>query len=295
MKALENKSVIIFGCGYLGTRFAQLALRAEMSVTILTKNLETAERLFNDGADVLAAYLQDDSWHKLADAKYDYALNCVSASGGGLKGYRDSYVEGFQSINRWLENAEIGTLVYTSSTGVYEQSDGEQVDESATTGGNERADILIEAEHLLQSMQGHTRHFILRLCGIYGPGKHYLLDSLRSDENEIQGNREQLLNIIHVDDICAAIVKCMLAPEEIGSRVFNLSDNSPGSKTDVVQWLAAQLEKEMPSFTANKPEGRLIPARNRHIVSQKIRDELGWEPLYSDYRKGYSAILKDEA
>jgi len=294
LQALQHKSVIIFGCGYLGTRFVQLALKSGMAVTALTRNPHTADLLFNAGVDVIAANLQNDSWHELTESTYDFALNCVSSGSSGLDGYRESYVGGLESIGRWLENAQVGTLVYTSSTGVYPQSDGAQVDETATIGGNDRADILAEAEAMLQSMSGHTRHFILRLAGIYGPNRHYLLDLLLSDKKEIQGKSSHVLNITHVDDICTAISKCMLAPNEIENQIYNLSDGNPAAKSDVVNWIASQIGKEAPSFTEHRPNNRLIQARNRIIISQKIRDDLGWEPLYPDYQKGYSSIIQKQ-
>ena len=88
----------------------------------------------------------------------------------------------------------MGTLVYTSSTSVYSQGGGVQVDETVpATGASERAQLLLDAEARLKSNAGAcARWFVLRLAGIYGPGRHHLLEQVRA--GEVSGTAEHHLN-----------------------------------------------------------------------------------------------------
>jgi nucleoside-diphosphate-sugar epimerase len=176
---LAGKRLVVFGCGYVGTAVALEAQARGLAVTALTRNTASAVVLREQGMETVVADLADESWHEQVPATPDFALNCVSGGGGGLDDYQRSYVRGMESIVRWAEAAgSVGTLVYTSSTSVYPQGGGGRIDESAPTEeAGERGQVLLAAERALSRAQGvANRWFILRLAGIYGPGRHYLLD-----------------------------------------------------------------------------------------------------------------------
>jgi len=238
------------------------------------------------------ADLAGQAWHERIIGAPDFALNCVSSGGGGLAGYRRSYVEGMASIVAWTRaRGPIGTLVYTSSTSVYPQGDGARVDEhSPTDGAAERGRVLLEAEAVLRAGVGAwERWFVLRLAGIFGPGRHALLEQVRA--GEVPGRGAHRLNLAHRDDIAAAIWAAFGAPPAVRDEVFNVADDGPASKETVVAWLADRLQLSPPRFAETDDARRRPATPDRIIVNQKLRGALGWQPRFPTFREGYENIL----
>lgn len=298
MNEFAERRLVIFGCGYVGAAVAEHALSLGMSVTALTRNEIAANALRARGVKTICALLADDDWHRSIQRGADFVLNTVSAFDPTAAGYRSSYVDGARSIIAWAENAPnpIGTLVYTSSTGVYPQGGGAMVDEDADVNVNSpSAEILLEAEQIFLRARVATirRAMVLRLAGIYGPGRHSLLDQLRAGAKTINGRGEHRLNLVHRDDVVRAIFAAFAAPAEVRSGVFNISDGQPGTKSEFVSWLSERLERNAPAFDATVPSirrgGAGVP--DRIIDSQRARSVLGWTPRFSDFRAGYHDIL----
>lgn len=288
--------LVIFGCGYVGSAVARQAVARGFRVTALTRNPATAEALRAQGVEVLVTDLSNSAWHARIAGGARYVLNTVSAGGGGIEGYRHSYVEGTRSIVAWAQTrGAAGTIVYTSSTSVYPQGGGAVVDERASHDGvGERGELLLEAERLLLPDMGvppvsAARCFILRLAGIYGPDRHQLLDQVRT--GIVAGRGEHRLNLIHRDDICAAIWSAFDAPPEAGSDVFNVADDRPAPKAEVADWLAQRLNLPAPKFTGQPAGTRRSVTPDRVISNAKIKRVLGWRPRFPDYRAGYENIL----
>lgn len=296
MISLRGKRLVIFGCGYVGSALAQATVAAGATVEALTRNPEKAAALRTAGlAKVVVADLSTDAWHAQIDGGADFAVNCVSS--GGPDAYRQSYVGGMQSVLAWAARgaAPVGTLVYTSSTSVYPQGGGTVVDETAPAGGaTPNGAIIRESETLLQSAPADAvrRRFILRLAGIYGPGRHHLLDQLRAGAGQLGGSGTHRLNLAHRDDIVAAILCCLGAPATVDSDLFNVADSAPALRAEVVGWLAARLGRPVPSFDGSATTRRGgAPMPDRIISNARIQQVLGWRPRYPDYRTGYEKLL----
>lgn len=293
--SLSGKRLVIFGCGYVGSALAQAALAAGARVEALTRNPEKAAALRVAGLNpVVVSDLASTEWHKQIAGAPDFVVNTVSS--GGPDQYWQSYVVGMQSILSWAAaSGPVGTMVYTSSTSVYPQGDGAEVDETMETpGATPNGRIISESEVLLQNAPPAAirRRFILRLAGIYGPGRHHLLDQLREGVATLNGSGAHHLNLVHRDDIVAAILACLNAPAALASEVFNVADTAPARRSDVVQWLAEQLKTPAPPFdggTTSRRGGAPMP--DRIISSAKIQRTLGWKPKYPDYRAGFGEIL----
>jgi nucleoside-diphosphate-sugar epimerase len=297
MVSLHGKRLVIFGCGYVGSAVARAAVAAGAHVEALTRNPEKAVTLRSLGlAKVIVAELSSSDWHGQIAGGPDFVVNCVS-SGGGPDGYRQSYVNGMASILAWAAQggAPIGTMLYTSSTAVYPQGGGVVVDETAAAeGATPNGKVIRESELLLEKVSAVAcrRWFILRLAGIYGPGRHHLLNQLREGVTELGGSGAHRLNLIHRDDIVAAALACLAAPEAIGSQIFNVADRAPAQREEVVRWLAGQLKRPMPTFDGlpgTRRGGEPMP--DRVIASGKIQGVLGWRPQYENYQAGFGAIL----
>jgi nucleoside-diphosphate-sugar epimerase len=294
MTSAARPRLVILGCGYVGTAVALEGLARGMRVTALTRNTTNAHALRAQGIETVVGDIAGDAWHHEIPGG-ERVVNCVSSGGGGLEGYRHSYVGGMRSLVAWARGAPegVGTVVYTSSTSVYPQGGGVTVDESAPTdGAGERGRILLEAERVLQAAgPAVARWFVLRLAGIYGPGRHHLLEQVRA--GEVAGAGDHRLNLVHRDDIGRAIWACFDAPAAVGGEIFNVADEAAAPKREVASWLAQRAGVAPPRFTGGLSGSRQAVTPDRVIVSARIRERLGWRPVYRDYRAGYESMLSD--
>ncbi len=291
---LANKRLVVFGCGYLGMEVARQARSAGMRVEALTRNPERAAELTALGVETVVADLAGDAWHGRIAPGADLAVDCVGSGGGSPENYRHSYVGGLRSVLAWARRAPVGTLVYTGSTSVYPQGGGQYVTEDAPTGGDGTRAILLEAEAMLaEAAAACGRWFILRLAGIYGPGRHHLLDQLRQGAAELPGEGSHRLNLAHRDDIGAAIFAAGAAPAGRRNRIYNVADDAPATKAEVIAWLAERLGRAPPRFGggAASRRGEFSAPPDRIISNARLKEELGWRPRYPTFRDGFAAIL----
>ena len=293
------ESVMIFGCGYVGAALAKKLLEASVRVGALTRNPEKASKLKQLGlSEVVVENLENTAWHRKLSGTYTAIVNCVSSAGGGLEGYRKSYVEGQQSILKWTEGHAVKRYVYTSSTSVYPQDGGVEIDETMpAASASPTGKLLRESEQILAAASDRFDvWYVLRLAGIYGPGRHYLLDWLRSGETVIPGSGDYYLNLIHRDDIVSAICRLLLKADPQDSGIYNLADDSPATKMEVVNWLAEKLGVSQPQFDPSQTSHRL-QRRGGHMPSRRILNHrfcqtFDWMPKYPDFRAGYEQLLK---
>jgi nucleoside-diphosphate-sugar epimerase len=291
---LTGKSLAVFGAGYVGFALAHRARSLGLVVHALTRNTDTATLLRESEIPTVVADLSSHDWHERMPPA-DFVVNCVSSSGGGAAGYEHSYVRGTESIVDWLKtHQKTDTLVYTSSTSVYPQSGGVVDEFSPVEPAEGTARILLEAENRVRSafaLHACRRAFVLRLAGIYGPGRHHLLDQLRDGVAPLPGKGDHQLNLIHRDDIVSAILAALQAPTANEMDTLNVCDDGPAPKCEVVAWLAQRIGVPYPSFSGETvPRRRSNPA-NRVISNAKIKKVLGWSPQYPDFRAGYAALL----
>jgi nucleoside-diphosphate-sugar epimerase len=289
--AAQSRHLVIFGCGYVGTAVAAAAARRGWTVTALTRNPATAATLSQRGVTrALVADLAADDWHGQVSGPVDYVLNSVGSGGGAVENYRRAYVEGMNSIAKWLKTSSAGRpdFAYTSSTSVYPKSVCGTVDEATPTSADTpHVAQLLEAERIVEQRIGShcARWFVLRLAGIYGPGRHRLLDVARSGEWLATGaDFNRPINLTHLDDIVGAVIACFdsgTAP----SGLYNVADGQPASRQEILQWLCQRLGKPGPE--TSPPEA----SKRRRIDTAKLARETAWRARHPDFRSGYEAIL----
>ncbi len=296
----ELQPALILGCGYVGSAVARRWLDRGIPVWGVSRNEETLGGIRHENFTPVVAEVDSRGWHEKVPAECGWVLNCVSSAGGGMEGYLKSYVGGNRSLLDWLETADANRIVYTSSTAVYPFTDGRDVFEE-DAGGDlaKNGEVVLDSENVLrEGRRSGDRTTILRLSGIYGPGRHYLLDSLRRGNGVIPGRGDYFLNLIHREDIASA-VDAVLASGETAGKTYNLSDGSPALKEEVLRWLAEQLDMPPPAFDPNAVGRRMRinsagDPPNRRVRVDRLMEATGWKPIYPDYRAGFRAIMDEQ-
>ncbi len=296
-----KRPLILLGCGYIGTALAREALREGRGVHALVRSEAKAQALREIGlTGVVAGDVAEDGWHDAFPLREADAVYCVSSGGGDDTAYRRAYAEGMASALRWARGRHIGTFVYTSSTGVYPQTGGVTVDETSAVGGDTRSDILALTERLLLERAGEAgsgigRAFALRLGGLYGPWRHYMLDTLLRGETRFAGGGDFRVNYLHRDDAVSALLAALGPPDAARNGVYNVTDGHPETKSAIARWLAARLGLPEPAFDAGTLTARAArrgaASPDRIVSNRAFRTEFGWTPAYPDFRSGYEAIL----
>lgn len=279
---------LIVGCGYLGRRVAARWLAQGHRVFGTTRGGERAEDLRGLGiVPVVCDVLNVGGLRDLPPA--ETVLYCVGFDRAAGRSMREVYVEGLRNFFDSGAAAGARRLIHVSSTGVYGQCGGEEVDETSLTEPLEESGrVVLEAEK--QVIGPDTRNLILRFAGIYGPGRVIRRQAVAKGEPLI-GDAEKWLNLIHVEDGATAV----LAAEERGKpgAIYNVSDGCPVRRRDFYTCLAALLGVPEPRFVPLAPGEPSPPHErgNRRIVNRRMREELGVRPCYSDYREGLPASL----
>ncbi|TVP69850.1 MAG: SDR family oxidoreductase [Rhodobacteraceae bacterium] len=188
---------------------------------------------------------------------------------------------------------------YLSTVGVYGDRQGGWVDEdSARDGASARARARIEAEDAWQALcdAAGLRLHIIRLAGIYGPGRGPF-EKLRDGRAQMVIKPGQVFSRIHREDIAQALWLAMQS--DLGSRAFNLCDDAPAPPQDVLRHAAGLLgitpPPEVPFDQAElSPMARSFYGDSKRVRNDRIKRELGLKLRHPDYQSGLAAILRDE-
>ena len=291
---LLTNSLIIFGCGYVGMELARSCLAMGWQVTAFTRNPHKAADAEKLGARAVLAGLQSADWWGELSSQYDHAVNCVGAAAPSIEGYQASYLEGMHSIEGWLKetNQSLQNLIFTSSSSVYPQTDGSLVDEESTNVGvSARGQILLDAEQVcLQVPQAYARRrTVVRFSGLYGPGRHLLVDKIRRGE-PMTGSPDRVLNLTHRDDAASAVLAILQSPSSFEGGIFNASDGQHASRGEIVDWVASRVGVPKPAFIdVDEDKGS-----HRRVDSSKIGQVFGWVPRFADFQSGYEDFLASE-
>jgi len=185
---------------------------------------------------------------------------------------------------------------YLSTTGVYGDHGGAWVDEDTPlTPSTARGRARVAAEVAWQNASP-TRLHILRLAGIYGPCRGPFA-KLRAGTAQRIIKPGQVFSRIHRDDIGAALLAAIQSDK--GSAVYNLCDDNPAPPQDVIAYAAELLGMAPPPEIAFEtadlsPMARSFYSESKRVRNDRIKADLGWQPLYPDYRSGLRAVLRAE-
>jgi nucleoside-diphosphate-sugar epimerase len=206
-----------------------------------------------------------------------------------------------RTCNSALAHApHLKTIVYLSTVGVYGDRAGAWVDETIEPEPDSaRGSGRLSAEHGWQDF-GKRRRIpvaVLRLAGIYGPGRNALTQVARGDARRIV-KPGQVFNRIHVEDIAQAIDAALARK---ASGVFNVADDEPTPPGEPLAFAAQLLGVAPPPEVAFETvEGTMSPLAKsfwqecRRVNNEKLKRELGVILRYPTYREGLTALFEQE-
>ena len=276
---------LVAGCGYVGAALAG-GLAAEGHEAF---GLRRRPEGLPEGVQTIAADLCDAATLAAAiPPDLDAVVYAVASDTRDPAAYRRAYVEGLVNLLARLPTPG-PRVIFTSSTSVYGQDDGSWVDEaSPTLPPRETGRILLEAE---AALSGSGRDFsILRLGGIYGPGRTRLLETVRDGTARLPAEAGVYTNRIHRDDAARALDHLVKLPSV--DPVYLGVDDDPAELSEVLRWMAGRLGVPEPRRSAAETAavtGRGLRTRKR-CRNRQLRAS-GFELRHPTFREGYDAIL----
>jgi nucleoside-diphosphate-sugar epimerase len=271
--------VLIAGCGDLGERLGRLLVDEGVEVFGLRRD----PRGLAPGIRRIAADLGEAKSLEQLPRGPRTIVHAASADAFTDEAYRRAHVDGLRNLLAAVDPPK--RLVLVSSSSVYGQLDGSWVNESSPTSDAAFSQrCLLEGERLAAEAGG----IVLRLSGIYGPGRTKMLDRVRAGEATYAPDREQWTNRIHAD--CAArAVRLLLAVEEPEPLYLGV-DDEPAPRRTVLEWLAERLGAPAPR-AAESPVRKSDRPRTSKRCSNRLLRAAGWRPQYPSWREGYEVLI----
>lgn len=256
--------LLIFGLGYTASRLAT-RLRAEGWQVVGIRRAADPEALAFD--DPVVAIEIGRATHILSSVPPDGDADPVLVRHGEA-----------------LRAAPASWTGYLSSTGVYGDTGGAWVDESAPVGTGRRS-ARAAADLAWQALRPDVRVF--RLPGIYGPGRS-ALDRATAPRVDTPGH---MFSRVHVDDIVGAVI----ASFDAAPGMWNVIDDQPATSRAVAEYACDLLRLPYPPLVtpdALSPQARAFYSERRRVANGKMKRDLGYRLRYPSYREGLRACLE---
>jgi nucleoside-diphosphate-sugar epimerase len=282
-----------FGLGYSALRVAQRLAAEGWKIAGTARTREGADAIAAAGYE---AFVFDGSApavgiaDSIADATHILVSAPPDADGDPVLRQHRGDIERANALS-WIG--------YLSTVGVYGDSGGAWIDETAKTDATSARGcrrVAAEQEWLALAEARDVRVQIFRLAGIYGPGRS-AIERLREGTAHRIVKPGQVFNRIHVDDIATTV--CAGIAGRGATAVYNVADDEPAPPQDVIVFAAALLHMppppEVPFTDAQlSPMAASFYADNKRISNARLRQELGVALKFPTYREGLRAILADE-
>lgn len=282
-----SKVLLSFGHGYSARALARRLVPQGWTIYGTTRSEEKCTALRAEGV-IPVEWPQGD----LSEA-LDTATHVLTSAGPDA--------EGDPVLRRY--RAEIGEIAprldwagYLSTTGVYGDHQGAWVTEDTPlTPSTRRGRMRVEAEAEWQAIPDLPLH-IFRLAGIYGPGRGPF-EKVRQGTARRIIKKGQVFSRIHVEDIAQVLEASIHRPNP--GAAYNVCDNDPAPPQDVIGYAAELLGLPLPPEvdfeTADmSPMARSFYAESKRVDNTRMKEELGVNLIYPDYRTGLQALLAQE-
>lgn len=276
-------NILIVGCGYIGTHLGLLLAKNGHSVWGAKRKVDTLPVGIHPlKVDVL----------NLSDAdlpeNLDYVFYMVSPDEYSDEAYRIAYEHGVRNLLFALEkdHQKPKRLIMVSSTGVYGQQRGEWVDESSPTEPMDFAGfrVLMGEETFLDSTFTVS---IVRLGGIYGPGRENLVQRIKNGEAKCN-IRSPFTNRIHLADAVGVLSHVMNLEEP--DNIYLGVDSEPCSRNEVIQWIAKQIGVKV-EWSDSPDRSSHRPLSNKKCRNTRLLTS-GYQYIYPSFKEGYAALIR---
>lgn len=286
--------VLIVGCGYVGRSLGAALVRHGHTVFGLRRSQAGAAELAAAGIQPLQADITRKEHLAQLPGPFDWVINTVSSTRGGLAQYRQAYLDGTRNLIEWLAGTALQKFVFTSSTSVYGQADGSVVTEtSPTEPTSPTSRVLVQAEQLLleAARQQGFPAVILRVAGIYGPGRGHLFLQYLRGQARLENEGQRFINMIHLDDLVGVILAALQRGQP--GQIYNAVDDRPVRQVEFFGWLSETLRRPMPPLASpTELAQRKRGLTHKQVSNQKLKRELGYSFQYPTYREGYTAEIQ---
>ncbi|HUB90784.1 MAG TPA: NAD-dependent epimerase/dehydratase family protein [Dyella sp.] len=270
--------ILIAGCGDLGERVARLLLARGDQVYALRRHPPGGD----DGIQWLAADLADADTLAALPAGITRLVFLPAPDARQPEVYRAIFLDGLRNVLDALDTASLQRVLFVSSSAVYGEHADEWVDEATPPAPlNFNGRILCEAELKLQDYPVDA--IVLRLAGLYGPGRTQLIDRLRAGQASVPRQSRHWANRIHVDDAAAAIEHLLMLRDH--ETVYVGADDTPLPLDVLYDDLAALIN------APKAPDGPAPAGVGSKRLSNARLKAGGFRFRWPDARKGYAALL----
>ena len=283
---------LIFGCGYLGQRVASAWISAGYDVFAVTRSDTKAEWLRSTGIQPIVADLCDRQT-LINLPNVDVVLHAVGFDRSPVRTHEEVTCGGIRNILDAITDRS-PRLIHVSSTSVYGQSSGEWVDETSecqpTQAGGQ---LCVQAENLIRqwvSSNPSVSATILRLAGIYGPGRLLSRTEALKSGMPIAGRGDSFLNLIHVDDAASAVVICERS--QAMNETYLVVDDQPIPRSIYFGKLASLVGAPVPTFDSDQLRTRGSGGLNKRCSNRKLRNALNWVPIHATIETGLPASME---
>ncbi len=284
--------IFLFGAGYSARAFSRLMTGEAERIDGTTRNEQNFPTLEKAGIAPII-FDGETASPELIDrlAKSTHVVISISPRESG-----DPSLAIVEEALRRPDNT-IRWIGYLSTVGVYGNHDGNWIDETTPCEPSSRRSLeRVEAENAWNALSERhgTPVALLRLSGIYGPGRNAFINLERGTARRII-KEGQVFNRIHVEDIAGTLR--FLAGTNTGGA-FNITDNEPAPPQDVVVYAAELMgvapPPEVPFEEADMtPMARSFYGENKRVSNQRIKD-LGYDFIHPDYKAAFSAMWRDD-
>jgi dTDP-4-dehydrorhamnose reductase len=287
MEPRAHVRIFFFGLGYCARRLIQREPWIEASGT--ARMVEAVSSLRREGIE---AYQFDGAE---AEPGLEQALTKAEAIVVSIPP-RDGAGAALERFGAAIAAAPgLRRIVYYSTIGVYGDHSGAWVDETSATRTRTARGLARLEDEVRWTAAARARGAeadILRLAGIYGPGRNALVNLAHGEARRIV-KRGQVFNRAHVDDI--ARISSLVLTRGLEGEIWNVADDEPAPPQDVIAYAAGLLGLEPPpeepfDETTLSPMAREFYADNKRVSISKAKAELGFAPAYPTYREGLKAL-----
>lgn len=270
---------LIIGCGDLGSAIAIRLIEFGLDVT----GVRISNKPMPQNICLLQADVTDiDTLGSLKFLTPNILIYCIAATAQTDENYYAHYVLGLNNVLQVVNRSQLRHVFFVSSTRVYGQVSKELLDEDTfATPSDFGGRRLLEAENALKSFPFNST--VLRLSGIYGPGRLRMINLVKNNDHWPSTNAYS--NRIHRDDAAkfVAFLCKKVLNDELVDDVYIVTDSLPVSQYEVLNWIAEHLKLSTKSAPAISG-GKLLS--NHRLLST------GFLMEYPSYKQGYTALIQ---